>query len=56
VVSRLFPDASAAAAKLSPELSLPVRKLLDVSVVEPVAVVGKKSTTKAAEALRALLA
>jgi hypothetical protein len=56
VVSRLFPDAAAAAAKLSPELSLPVRKQLDLSVVDPIAVVGKKSTTKAAEALRALLA
>jgi hypothetical protein len=55
ITARLYPEAAAAAAKLSPELSLPVRKLLDVSVVEPVAVVGKTRTARPAEALRALL-
>ncbi|MBL8953928.1 MAG: nucleotidyltransferase family protein [Myxococcaceae bacterium] len=55
VVTRLFPDVTEAAAKLTPDLSLPVRKLLDVGVVDPVAVVGKKSTARPAEALRAML-
>lgn len=54
-VARLFPDAAEAAAKLTPDLSLPVRKVLDVSVVDQVAVVGKRSTTRPAEALRAAL-
>lgn len=56
ITARLFPETAEAAAKLSPELSLPVRKLLDVSVVDPVAVVGKTSTSRPAEALRGLLA
>jgi len=55
VVSRLFPEAAEAAAKLTPGLALPVRKLLDVGVVDPVAVVGKKTTARPAEALRAML-
>ncbi len=54
-VARLFPEAAEAAAKLTPELSLPVRKLLDVGVVDPVAVVGKKTTARPAETLRAML-
>lgn len=54
-VARLFPDAAAAAAKLTPDLSLPARKVLDVSVVDQVAVVGKRSTARPAEALRAAL-
>jgi hypothetical protein len=56
VVSRLFPDAAAAAARVSPELALPLRKLLDLAVVDPVAVVGKERTLRGAEALRAALA
>lgn len=55
VVTRLFPDVAAAAAKLTPALSLPVRTVLDVSVVDPVAVVGKTSTARSAEALRTVL-
>jgi hypothetical protein len=54
-IARLFPDAAEAAGKLTPDLSLPVRKLLDVGVVDQVAVVGKKSTARPAEALRAVL-
>ena len=54
-IARLFPDAAEAAAKLTPELSLPVRKLLDVSIVDQVAVVGRTSASRPAEALRAAL-
>ena len=54
-VTRLFPDAAEAAAKLTPGLSMPVRKVLDLSVVDQVAVVGKRSTARPAEALRAAL-
>jgi hypothetical protein len=55
VVVKLFPETASAAGKLAPELPLPVRKLLEVSVVEPVSVVGRTRTSRAGEALRTAL-
>ncbi|MBK7858004.1 MAG: nucleotidyltransferase family protein [Archangiaceae bacterium] len=55
ITARLFPEVAPAAAKLAPEVGLAVRKLLEVSVIDPVAVVGKKTTARPAEALRAAL-
>jgi hypothetical protein len=55
VVVKLFPETAAAAARISPELALPVRKLLDVSVVDPAAVIGRTRTSRSGEVLRALL-
>jgi hypothetical protein len=54
VITRLFPETAEPAGRLTPELALPVRKVLDVSVVEPVAVVGRGRASPAGEALRAL--
>jgi hypothetical protein len=55
VVSKLFPETATAAGALAPELPLPVRKVLDVSVVEPVSVIGRSRTSRSGEVLRALL-
>jgi hypothetical protein len=55
VVAKLFPEAAERAAKISPELSLPVRKVLDVSVVEPTVIVGRTTTSVSGETLRELL-
>lgn len=55
VLGRFFPDAEKALAALTPQLSAPVRAVLEASVVNPVAVIGRDRTTYVAEALRAVL-
>ncbi len=55
VLAKLFPEAAERAGKISPELSLPVRKVLEVSVVEPTVIVGRMTTSVSGETLRELL-
>ena len=55
VLERLFPETAAAAAAMRPDLSFPVRALLEKAVVEPVSAVGGRGTFKGEDALRALL-
>jgi Uncharacterised nucleotidyltransferase len=55
VVARLFPGARAACQALMPEVSLPVRAVLDRAVVGPAAELGRGQTFRGEEALRALL-
>lgn len=55
VTRRLFPETEGFAARVRPELSFPVKELLERGVVEPLAEVGRTSGLKGAESLRALL-
>lgn len=55
VVARVFPEAKEACARLSPELSFPVRAVLDRAVVGPASELGRGRTFKGEDALRALL-
>jgi hypothetical protein len=56
VVERLWPETSGAVGPLLPELSFPVRELLERLVVAPLADVGRTGGFKGEEALRSLLA
>ena len=56
VVERLWPETQAAVAKLKPDLSFPVRELLERVVVNPLSQVGRTEGVKGEDALRSLLA
>ncbi len=56
VVERLWPETAAAAATLKPELSFPVREVLERLVVRPLAEVGRTEGFRGEDALRSLLA
>jgi hypothetical protein len=55
IVERLFPETAAAVAPLKPELSLPVREVLERLVVAPLSEVGRTRAVRGEELLRALL-
>jgi Uncharacterised nucleotidyltransferase len=55
LVERLFPETAGAVAALKPELSLPVRQLLERLVVAPLAEVGRTRGVRGQELLRALV-
>ncbi len=55
VVEALWPETSGIAARLRPQLSLPVRELLDRAVVAPLSEVGRTEEFKGLETLRSLL-
>jgi len=55
LVERLFPETRAAVAPLRPELSFPVRELLERLVVAPLAEVGRTRSLRGEELLRALV-
>jgi Uncharacterised nucleotidyltransferase len=56
VVGRLFPEVSSAAERLSPDLLLPTREVLNRLVVEPLSAIGRTREFAGAEKLRAVLA
>lgn len=56
VVERLWPETAAAVAPLLPDLSFPVRQVLERVVVAPVAEVGRTEGLRGEEVLRSLLA
>lgn len=56
IVARLFPETEVAVARLRPQLSLPVREVLERAVVGPVAEVGRMETFRGEDTLRHLLA
>ena len=56
VVKKLWPETAQSVARLEPELSFPVRELLERAVVNPLAEVGRTEGLKGEEALRSLLA
>lgn len=56
VVERLWPETAAAVQRLKPDLSFPVREVLERLVVNPLSEVGRTEGLKGEEALRALLA
>lgn len=56
VVQRLWPETEAAAERLKPSLSLPVREVLERLVVAPMAQLGRTEGLKGASTLRSLLA
>lgn len=56
VVERLWPETAGAVRALKPDLSFPVRELLERLVVTPLAEVGRAEGFKGEEALRSLLA
>ncbi len=55
VVKKLWPETAASVAKLEPELSFPVREVLERAVVNPLSEVGRTEGLKGEEALRSLL-
>lgn len=56
VVEKLWPETASAVAKLKPDLSFPVRELLERLVVNQLAEVGRTEGIKGEEVLRSLLA
>jgi hypothetical protein len=56
VVEKLFPETAAAVKQLKPDLSFPVREVLERLVVNPLAEVGRTEGLKGEDALRSLLA
>ena len=56
MVEKLFPETAAAVQRLKPELSFPVREVLERLVVRPLAEVGRTEGLKGEDALRSLLA
>lgn len=56
IVGRLFPDAAEAARRLLPDVSFPVRELLERLVVAPVADVERAQAFRGEDTLRSLLA
>lgn len=56
IVERLWPETTAPIAALKPELSFPVREVLERLVVKPLSEVGRTEGVKGEEALRSLLA
>ncbi len=55
VTAALWPEVEAPAARVLPQLSLPVRELLDRSIVAPLSEVGRMTDFKGAQTLRSLL-
>jgi hypothetical protein len=55
VVAKLFPEAQDSVAKLLPDVSFPVRAVLDRAVVGPASELGRGRSFKGEDALRALL-
>lgn len=55
VLARLFPEVDSHVGVLSPQLSLPVRTLLDATVVGPASELGRTRVFKGEDVLRALL-
>lgn len=55
LVERLFPETAAAVGPLKPELSFPVREVLERALVAPLADVGRTQAFRAEHTLRALL-
>ena len=56
VVEKLWPETAAAVKQLKPDLSFPVREVLERLVVNPLAEVGRTEGLKGEDALRSLLA
>ncbi|MDP1822197.1 MAG: nucleotidyltransferase family protein [Archangium sp.] len=56
VVEKLWPETSKSAARLKPDLSFPVREVLERLVVNPLSEVGRTEGVKGEDALRSLLA
>lgn len=56
VVEQLWPETAASVAKLKPDLSFPVREVLERLVVKPLSEVGRTEGVKGEEVLRSLLA
>jgi hypothetical protein len=56
VVEKLWPETHSVVAKLKPDLSFPVRELLERLVVNPLSEVGRTEGIKGEEVLRSLLA
>jgi hypothetical protein len=56
VVEKLWPETTAAVQKLKPDLSFPVREVLERLVVNPLAEVGRTEGLKGEDVLRSLLA
>lgn len=55
VVEKLWPDAAAAVARLKPDVSFPVREVLERLVVNPLSSVGRTEGIKGEDVLRSLL-
>ena len=55
VVKKLWPETAPSVARLEPELSFPVREVLERAVVNPLSEVGRTEGLKGEEALRSLL-
>ena len=56
VVEKLWPETAVSVARARPELSFPVREVLERLVVNPLSEVGRTQGVKGEEALRSLLA